>query len=66
MLDLTCHRACLEDGQEVLELGCGWGSLSLFMAARFPKSHILTVSNSHSQKKYIDTEAARRGLANLK
>jgi cyclopropane-fatty-acyl-phospholipid synthase len=65
MLDLTCHRARLEDGQEVMELGCGWGSLSLFMAARYPKSRILTVSNSHSQKKYIDDEAARRGLANL-
>jgi cyclopropane-fatty-acyl-phospholipid synthase len=65
MLDLTCHRARLEDGQEVLELGCGWGSLSLYMAARYPKSHILAVSNSHSQKKYIDAEAARRGLANL-
>ena len=65
MLDLTCRRACLEDGQEVLELGCGWGSLSLFMARRFPNSRILTVSNSHSQKQFIDAEAARRGLANL-
>jgi len=65
MLDLTCLRACLEDGQDVLELGCGWGSLSLFMARRFPNSHILAVSNSHSQKLFIDAEAARRGLANL-
>jgi cyclopropane-fatty-acyl-phospholipid synthase len=65
MLDLTCRRACLEDGQDVLELGCGWGSLSLFMARRFPNSRILTVSNSHSQKQFIDAEAARRGLANL-
>jgi cyclopropane-fatty-acyl-phospholipid synthase len=65
MLDLTCRRACLTDGQDVLELGCGWGSLSLFMALRFPNSRILAVSNSHSQKQFIDAEAARRGLANL-
>ena len=65
MLDLTCRRACLEDGQDVLELGCGWGSLSLFMARRFPKSRILAVSNSRSQKHYIDSQAARRGIANL-
>lgn len=65
MLDLTCRRACLEDGQDVLELGCGWGSLSLFMARRFPNSRILAVSNSHSQKQFIDAEAARHGLANL-
>lgn len=65
MLDLTCRRARLEDAQDVLELGCGWGSLSLFMARRFPNSRILAVSNSHSQKKFIDTEAARRGFTNL-
>jgi cyclopropane-fatty-acyl-phospholipid synthase len=65
MLDLTCRRACLEDGQDVLELGCGWGSLSLFMARRYPNSRILAVSNSRSQKRFIDAEAARRGLANL-
>jgi cyclopropane-fatty-acyl-phospholipid synthase len=65
MLDLTCQRARLQDGQDVLELGCGWGSLSLFMAERFPHSRILSVSNSHSQKRYIDGEAARRGLTNL-
>jgi cyclopropane-fatty-acyl-phospholipid synthase len=64
-LDLTCRRARLEDGQDVLELGCGWGSLSLFMASRFPGSRILAVSNSRSQKQFIDAEAARRGLANL-
>jgi cyclopropane-fatty-acyl-phospholipid synthase len=65
MLDLTCRRGRLEDGQDVLELGCGWGSLSLFMASRFPNSRFLAVSNSHSQKQFIDTEAARRGLKNL-
>ena len=65
MLDLTCKRAGLADGQDVLELGCGWGSLSLFMAARFPDSRIVAVSNSSSQKAFIDGEAARRGLRNL-
>lgn len=65
MLDLTCRRACLEDGQDVLELGCGWGSLSLFMARRFPNSRILAVSNSRSQKRYIDAAAAGNGLSNL-
>jgi cyclopropane-fatty-acyl-phospholipid synthase len=65
MLDLSCRRARLEDGQDVLELGCGWGSLSLFMARRFPNSQILAVSNSHSQKHFIDAEIARSGLTNL-
>jgi len=65
MLDLTCARARLQDGQDVLELGCGWGSLSLFMAGSYPNSRILAVSNSHSQKQFIDAEAVRRGLTNL-
>ena len=66
MLDLTAERARLEDGQDVLELGCGWGSLSLYMAERFPHSRITAVSNSRSQKEYIDGEAAKRGLGNLR
>ena len=65
MLDLTCRRARLEDGQDVLELGCGWGSLTLFMASRYPNSRILAVSNSRSQKRFIDGEASRLGFANL-
>ncbi len=65
MLDLTCRRARLEDGQDVLELGCGWGSLTFDMAGRYPNSRILAVSNSRSQKEFIDAEAASRGLANL-
>lgn len=65
MLALTCRRARLSDGQDVLELGCGWGSLSLYMAEHFPHSSILAVSNSKSQKLHIDGEAARRGLSNL-
>ena len=66
MLDLTCRRARLEDGQDVLELGCGWGSLSLFMAERFPNSRIVGVSNSGDQRDHIEEEARRRGLANLR
>ncbi len=65
MLALTCERAALADGQRVLELGCGWGSLSLWMAAKYPNSKITAVSNSRTQKEYIDAEAARQGLGNL-
>ena len=65
MLDLTCRRARLLDGQDILELGCGWGSLSLYMAARYPASRILSVSNSRSQKQFIDDRARERGLGNL-
>jgi cyclopropane-fatty-acyl-phospholipid synthase len=65
MLTLTCQRAELDDGQRVLELGCGWGSLSLFMAARYPNSFFTVVSNSRSQKEYIDGQAVVRGLRNL-
>jgi cyclopropane-fatty-acyl-phospholipid synthase len=65
-LKTTCARAGLEDGQDVLELGCGWGSLTLFMAARYPKSRITAVSNSHSQRAFITQEAQRRGLANVR
>jgi cyclopropane-fatty-acyl-phospholipid synthase len=65
MLALTTERAGLADGQRVLELGCGWGSLSLYMAERFPHSQIISVSNSSSQKQFIETQAAARGLDNL-
>ncbi len=65
MLNLTTKRAQLADGQRVLELGCGWGSLSLFMAKRFPNSRITAVSNSRTQKELIDGEARKRGLTNL-
>lgn len=66
MLELTCQRAELKDGQDVLELGCGWGSLSLFMAAKFPGSKFTVVSNSRTQKIYIDGEAQKRNITNLK
>lgn len=65
MLELTCERAGLADGQQILELGCGWGSLSLWMAQRYPSSQIVSVSNSASQREYIEGVAAERGLSNL-
>jgi cyclopropane-fatty-acyl-phospholipid synthase len=64
-LTQTCAHADLRNGQDVLELGCGWGSLSLWMAQHYPASKITAVSNSHSQKAFIDGEAQKRGLANL-
>jgi len=66
MLSLYAERAQLADGQDILELGCGWGSLSMWMAEKFPKSRITGVSNSRTQKESIDAEAARRGLKNLR
>ncbi|MEO8760460.1 MAG: cyclopropane-fatty-acyl-phospholipid synthase family protein [Bacteroidia bacterium] len=65
MLELTCQRAELQNGQSVLELGCGWGSLSLFMSAKFPDSNFTVVSNSRTQKIYIDEQAKQRGITNL-
>lgn len=64
-LEITCERADLADGQEILELGCGWGSLSLWMAERFRNSRITAVSNSAPQRGFIEAEAAARGLDNL-
>ena len=65
MLALTCERAQLVDGQDVLELGCGWGSLTLWIAEHYPSSRIVAVSNSASQRRYIEQQAAQRGFANL-
>ena len=65
MLELTVERAGIRDGDRILELGCGWGSLSLFMAARFPNARIVGVSNSRTQKEFIDARAKERGLDNL-
>ena len=62
----TVAHADLADGQDILELGCGWGSLSLFMAERLPRARITAVSNSASQRRHIEAEAARRGLTNLR
>jgi cyclopropane-fatty-acyl-phospholipid synthase len=65
MLRLTAERAQLADGDRILELGCGWGSLSLWMAEHFPNSRITVVSNSRTQKRFIDARATARGLQNL-
>ena len=65
MLELYAERAGLADGQRVLELGCGWGSFCLWAAERWPASDIVAVSNSRTQRTFIEGEAARRGLANL-
>lgn len=65
MLELTCQRADLQNGQDVLELGCGWGSLSLFMSAKYPESRFTVVSNSTTQKIYIDQTAKDRNITNL-
>lgn len=65
MLELTCLRADLQNGQTVLELGCGWGSLSLYMAAKYPQSNFTVVSNSRTQKLHIHEQAKIRGITNL-
>lgn len=65
MLKLTCYRAELEEHQNILELGCGWGSLTLFMAEKYPDSKITAVSNSKTQKAYIDNRANELELANI-
>jgi cyclopropane fatty-acyl-phospholipid synthase-like methyltransferase len=62
---LYCVRAGLRNGQDVLELGCGWGSLCLFMARAYPNSRVTAVSNSTTQKAYIDGQAQDMGLKNL-
>ena len=65
MLALTCERARLADGDRILELGCGWGSLTLWMAERYPNARITAVSNSLSQKACIEARAAERALSNV-
>ena len=64
-LAATCERAGIVDGQDILELGCGWGSLTLWMAAHYRASRIIGVSNSTSQREWILAEAQRRGLGNV-
>ena len=65
-LEVTCERADIRDGQAVLDLGCGWGSLSLWIAERFPGCDVTAVSNSGPQRRHIERLAAERGLANLR
>lgn len=65
MLRLTCERAQLEDGMQVLDLGCGWGSLSLWIAEHYPNSQVMAISNSRTQQAHIEAQARGRGLANV-
>jgi len=65
-LALTCLHADLHDGQQILELGCGWGSLTLWMAQCYPRARIIAVSNSNSQREYIERQARERGLNNVR
>ncbi|MEM7054587.1 MAG: cyclopropane-fatty-acyl-phospholipid synthase family protein [Pseudomonadota bacterium] len=65
MLARTCEAAQLGNGQRILELGCGWGSLTLWMARHYPESQITAVSNSHSQREWITTQAQQYGLNNV-
>jgi cyclopropane-fatty-acyl-phospholipid synthase len=61
-LSITCQRAGIQNGMSILELGCGWGSLTLWMAEHYPDSAIVAVSNSTSQREFIVSEARRRGV----
>ena len=65
MLRLTCQRAGLKDGMEVLDLGCGWGSLSLWIAEMYPNCRVLAVSNSRTQREFIQAQCRERGLLNV-
>ena len=65
MLRLTCERAQLEDGMRVLDLGCGWGSLSLWIAVHYPNTQVLALSNSRPQIDFIKAQCRERGLRNV-
>ena len=65
MLALTCERAQIEDGMELLDLGCGWGSLTFWLAERYPACRILAVSNSRTQRAFIESQARERDLRTI-
>eukprot|EP01026_Neomeris_dumetosa_P083378 TRINITY_DN9674_c0_g1_i3.p2 TRINITY_DN9674_c0_g1~~TRINITY_DN9674_c0_g1_i3.p2 ORF type:complete len:364 (-),score=60.74 TRINITY_DN9674_c0_g1_i3:434-1504(-) len=65
MLELCCERGEMQNGQRVLELGCGWGSMCLYLAEKYPDSEITAVSNSSTQKEFIDSQAKAKGFKNL-
>ncbi|KNZ72767.1 Cyclopropane-fatty-acyl-phospholipid synthase [Termitomyces sp. J132] len=65
MMESYCEKAQLKDGQDILDLGCGWGSLTLFLANKYPNSRITGLSNSSTQKEYIDATAKQRNLLNV-
>ncbi|MFT5140046.1 MAG: cyclopropane-fatty-acyl-phospholipid synthase [Lysobacterales bacterium] len=64
-LAITCEHAQIKNGMRVLDLGCGWGSLSLWIATNYPKCEVVSVSNSNSQRLYITEQAKQRGLGNI-
>lgn len=66
MLSLSCERAQLRNGHSVLDIGCGWGSLTLYIAEKFPDCKITSVSNSKTQKEYIDSVCKEKGFKNVK
>jgi cyclopropane-fatty-acyl-phospholipid synthase len=65
MLSLTCARAGVADGMRILDLGCGWGSLSLWLAERYPAASVVGVSNSAAQREWIEARGRERGLGNV-
>ena len=65
MLALSCERAGIKDGMDILELGCGWGSLTLWLGRHYPNARITAVSNSSTQKDYISEQAADRDIGNI-
>ncbi|KAJ8328394.1 hypothetical protein QVD99_000900 [Batrachochytrium dendrobatidis] len=65
MLDLYCVRSGVKDGMRILDLGCGWGSLTLYLANKYPKSSVVGLSNSASQRDYILDQAKQRSLTNV-
>jgi cyclopropane-fatty-acyl-phospholipid synthase len=66
MLDLSCRRARIEDGMDVLDLGCGWGSMSVWIARNYPSCRVLAVSNSAVQRRYLLDRCAAEGLDRVK
>jgi cyclopropane-fatty-acyl-phospholipid synthase len=64
-LTITCEHAQMKNGMRVLDLGCGWGSLSLWIASRYPECEVVSVSNSNSQRRYINRQASERGLTHI-
>lgn len=65
MLDLYCERARIENGMDILDLGCGWGSFSLHVCRRYPRCRVMAVSNSASQRQFIERRAREQGVENL-
>ena len=65
MLELTCERAQIEDGMDILDLGCGWGSLSLWLGERYPNARVTGISSSAAHRDHITQQAAERGITNV-